>query len=317
MRIFLTLMSTLVATLVASPVVAAEFFQTRNESLLSRAVSLPALRPVAPAAGRLMLGVGLEVTSEFVERATASEWIRLDGETAKLSLAAAGRYGDRTHWQLRVPVLYQSGGAMDGVIEDWHDLWGLPDGGRPLAPRDRRHYAYERDGHLLLDHRETSARLGDVEVAWHFDAVAGLRLSAQLQLPTGDSDRLAGGGTVGGSLWASYLAQQGRWSGFVAGGMSFNGRGDIIREQQRRATPFAGAGVGVDLGSRLRLIGQVYAHPGLYRGSELAPLVRDSVQLAFGGIVRLGDELRLHLLFQEDLGVNASPDFSMQIALHW
>lgn len=317
MRLFPTVLLTLAGSLAAAPALAAEFFQVRNEGLLSRAVSLPALRPLAPEAGKLELGASLEVISEFVERGAGSEWIRLDGETTKLSLMASGRYGARTHWQLRIPVLYQSGGALDGTIEGWHDLWGLPNGGRPQAPRDRRHYLYMDGADVRLDHRDTSARIGDVEVAWHFDAVGGLRVSAQLQLPSGDSDRLAGGGTLGGSVWASYLAQQGRWSGFVAGGMSFNGHGDILPGQQRRATPFAGAGVGVDVLPRLRLVGQVYAHPGLFRGSELAPLTRDSVQLTLGGIVRLGQDLRLHLLFQEDLGVNASPDFSLQIALHW
>jgi hypothetical protein len=307
----------LLSSLHTGGAVAAEFFQTRNEGLLSRAVSLPPLVPHTPAEGRINPGLRLEIVSEYVAISQGNEQITLDGEATKLTLSAAGRYSPRSHWALRVPVMYQGGGFMDSIINDWHDFWGLPEGGRDQAPKNQYLYHYERDGEVLLSNTESGARLGDIEVSWHFEATEGLTLSTQLQLPTGDTDRYAGGGTIGGSFWGTYAAESGRWSGFGAAGVSFNGRGDILPGQQRRTTPFGGAGVGFELMPWLRVVGQVYAHTALFKDSELSPLERDSIQLSLGGIFRLGESTRLHLLFQEDLGVNASPDFSIQAALYW
>lgn len=301
------------------PVQAAEFFQVRNEALLTGAVSLPVLVPTEPLEERLHAGVRLEFVNEFTKRESAdgSERITVDGETYRLSMSLSGRYSERSHWTVRLPVLYSGGGFMDGIIDDWHRFFSLPRGGRQFAPEDRLLFLYERDGEELLRYDDSGTRLGDLEVAWHFMLREGTMLGSQLKLPTGSSRRLGGGGTTGASLWLTQAGERGRWSGFVSAGASVNGRGDIIREQQRRFTPFAGAGGGVQVFDWLRLVTQFYAHPALYTDSDLPPLDRTSLQLAMGGIFRLGEITRLHVLFQEDLGVHASPDFSLQFAVYW
>ena len=62
---------------------------------------------------------------------------------------------------------------------------------------------------------------------------------------------------------------------------------------------------------------QVYAHRAPFSDTDINTLGRDSVQLSVGAVFRLPGKTRLHLLFQEDLGVYASPDFSVQAALYW
>ena len=33
-------------------------------------------------------------------------------------------------------------GTLDGFIDDWHDFFGLPEGTRPVLPRDQLNIAY-------------------------------------------------------------------------------------------------------------------------------------------------------------------------------
>lgn len=302
---------------VASTSHASEFFQVRNENQFARAVPLPVLLPGAPAAGQLDFGARLELSSEFASLAAGDEQLLADGEIVTLGLSVSGRYSENSHWSVRLPVRYQGGGFMDDIITDWHDAFGLPQGGRDTAPSDRYRFAYARDGELVRNVTDTGARLGDMEIAWHYEPASGWLFGAHLQLPTGDEKQLAGGGAWGGAVWVTRSGQIGRLGGFLSAGASANERGDVLPEQQHRVTPFAGAGLRLRVFDWATAVTQVYVHRAPFKDSEIETLARDSVQLSVGAVFRPTDGTRLHLLFQEDLGVYASPDFSMQAALYW
>ena len=65
---------------------------------------------------------------------SSTEYLNLDGETLRFALEL--RYGLAENWdlQLEVPWLEHSGGNLDRLIDDWHDLWGMSDGGRSEYP---------------------------------------------------------------------------------------------------------------------------------------------------------------------------------------
>lgn len=296
---------------------AADFFVVRNDNQLARALPLPELAPRAPEAGQLDFGASFDLISEYAALDAPGEQFLADGEIYKLALSASGRFSERSFWSVRLPLLHQGGGFMDGIITDWHDFFSLPQGGRDQVANDEYRFFYERDGEVLLDVTDGGNRLGDLEVAWHFEPADDWLLGAQLRAPTGDGDKLSGGGAWGAALWVTREFRAGPMSGFLSAGSAFNERGDILPEQQRRVTPFGGAGLGLDVTDWLTGLVQVYAHRAPYTGSDIEALARDSVQLSVGGVFRLGETTRLHLLFQEDLGVHASPDFSMQAALYW
>ena len=296
---------------------AADFFAVRNDAQLARAVPLPELAPRTPEAGQLDFGASFDLISEYAALEAPGERFLADGEVYKLALSASGRFSERSFWSVRLPLLHQGGGFMDSIIVDWHDFFGLPQGGRDQALDDQYVFYYERDGEVLLNVQDRGNRLGDLEVAWHFEPADDWLLGAQLRAPTGDGDKLSGGGAWGAALWVTRDFRAGPVSGFLSAGGAFNERGDVLPEQQRRVTPFGGAGLGLDITNWLTGLVQIYAHRAPYTDSEIEALARDSVQLSVGGVFRLGATTRLHLLFQEDLGVHASPDFSMQAAIYW
>lgn len=315
--LFRSACSALVVLCVPAVAGAADFFQVRNDNQLARAVPLPVLAPDAPEPGQLDFGTRLDLSNEYANLQAGDEALLADGEVARLTLSASGRFTAATHWSVRLPVLHQGGGFLDGTISDWHDFFGLPNGGREFAVDDRYLFAYAENGETLLQVDDKGTRIGDLEVAWHWEPAERWLLGAHLQVPTGDGDKLAGGGAIGAAVWATRRFAAGPLDAFLSGGVAVSEPGDILPDRQRRTIPFGGAGIGLRLFDWMRAVTQVYAHRAPFSDTDINTLGRDSVQLSVGAVFRLPGKTRLHLLFQEDLGVYASPDFSLQAALYW
>ena len=93
--------------------------------------------------------------------------------------------------QLEVPWLEHSGGDLDSLIDDWHDLWGMSDGGRSDVPDDLLDYRYAtRDGGFGL--QDDASGLGDISVSVNYAFYRHDKAAASLALGykfgTGDED---------------------------------------------------------------------------------------------------------------------------------
>ena len=149
-----TLLS-LCPVVVALPLAASEPLYVKNLSPVTGLLGLPSQRSAdSEATGELAVALHSSVANSYVQDASSREYLNLDGETLRFALDL--RYGLAPGWdvQLEVPWLEQSGGDLDRVIDDWHDLWGMPDGGRSQVPRDLLDYQYasvSRQGFLLED----------------------------------------------------------------------------------------------------------------------------------------------------------------------
>ena len=126
-RLTLCLATWLVMTIVTAPA-RADSLSTTNQSTLARSFALPAVGHSAPVKSSRLTG-SIDLTSEFVDKQEANEAILLDGETQRYALRFDQALGARADWSLEVPLLHTGGGFMDGPIENWHDLFGLPQGG--------------------------------------------------------------------------------------------------------------------------------------------------------------------------------------------
>ncbi len=100
------------------------------------------------------------------------------------------------------------GGFLDSFIIGWHDTFGLPQGGRDRAPKNRLAYSYrDSQGQKLLMNRSGEG-VGDIVLTGglklYEDKSAVLHdtlaLRATAKLPTGDSAQLRGSGAAGGSV---------------------------------------------------------------------------------------------------------------------
>ncbi|HUG54893.1 MAG TPA: DUF3187 family protein [Vicinamibacteria bacterium] len=118
-------------------------FPARDPWLLAQPLlTLPATAPDPLPRGRTEVRVDGEWGSDFafvgtVRGAVVDTRYMVDGEHRSGALTLRRGLGRGLTVGLRAEVLWRGRGIMDGIIDTWHDLLGLPDGGRSLFPDDR------------------------------------------------------------------------------------------------------------------------------------------------------------------------------------
>ncbi len=295
-------------------------FATRNLNPLVQIHGLPIPkggRVMAPGETALLLNYNL--ASHFARKRRGEELIFLDGETHRLELHLRRGLRPGLEVGVEIPWIRHSGGFLDNFIDGWHDLTGLPGGGRGRVPRNQILFAYRHEDEVVRFLDESAAGLGDVRLTagwllpWGEDSDS-MALRAGLKLPTGDSDRLTGSGAAAFSLALDGRRDSGAWSWFGSGGTLLMARGDILPERQRRLVGFGSLGTAWKPLERLALKIQLDGHTSFY-DSSLTPL-GPSLQLVLGGTVAFSEHTTLELAIVEDLVVYSAPDVVFHLALH-
>jgi len=302
-------------------------FQTRNQSPLIRIFGLPAIgSAVVLPAGRVEGTLSLDASNNFAPGIGATDSVLLDGETYGFTLSA--RYGIAPRFQigLDIPYLANSGGFLDGFIEGFHNLFGLPQGWRKSYPKDRLRYQYNRYGatRVLVD--DGSAGIGDLRLsgAWQLyhdgsESPLALALHAGIKLPTGNSHRLFGSGSTDFALWITasddFRLPLGHLTLYAAAGGVAMTDGDVLRDQQRNLAGFGSLGVGWNPLEWLAVKVQADGHTSFYSGSDLVQVNSGSVQLTAGGTFGLTRNTFLDVGVSEDVMVDTAPDVVFHFAL--
>jgi len=295
----------------------------RNLSPVAGLLGLPSQREASTReGGSFGLALHGSVASHYVSDSAEGERVLLDGETLRFALQA--RYGLADDWELEVevPWLQHSGGKLDDLIDSWHDLWGMPDGGRSSAPSDRLRYGYRGDGGQFLLEDDVSG-LGDISVSLHHtfyrDEEAAGSLAVGYKFATGEERDLLGSG--GDDVYAVLRFSSGllrdlplRWHGQL--GYLRAGASDLLKPLQERDLWFAGLTLDWAIAPAWSLLAQVDSHAAPL-DSELTALGDDAVFLTLGARWRFAAEWALDLSFIEDIRVETAPDITFQASLRY
>jgi hypothetical protein len=191
----------------------------RDEWLLAQPrLSLPAVSPDALPAGQTRVSLDLAWGNDFGWQpgpSTDTTDFLVDGEHRTLSLDV--RYGltPTLSVGVRLPLRWRGGGLMDGIIDAFHDVTGLPGGARALFPADR----------LRVEGRDTLLRpiqweggagtdVGNAELLghWAFHPAApgawAAALVVRAALPTGTGTFAGDGAAAGAQLVAARSLHQ-------------------------------------------------------------------------------------------------------------
>ena len=293
-------------------------FPLRNHNPFLQVYGLPAFAThelVAP--GGIDLNVSFDIANDSDEANRSGEVLTIDAELRTLSLSLRRRVSERLEIGLDVPYLAFSGGFLDRVIYDFHDLVGLSNSSRD-GPNDQFRLYMEKDGVTLFDAVEPSSGIGDLQVSAALQ-LGRATLRASIKAPTGDPNKLTGSGAAdlamglyGGGATA-LLERPLSYSGFV--GILALGDGDILPTLQRNTVPYIGVALRWHATERFSLATQVYGQ-GAYFDAELKELGGDTLQLAFGGDYRFpAQRLLLRFAIAEDMRGAAAPDFAVQLSL--
>ncbi len=281
-------------------------------------------------AGSSELIASLDMASHLRAASSGAERVLMDGETYRRALTLRHGLGDGWEYLLDVPVVAHSGGVFDGFIESWHDAFGLPQGARDRAPRDRLALFYADDEGPRVDIDRSVFSLGDVSLGVGYALSPaplsndGMAVRAVVKLPSGDEDALAGSGGFSASVWAetsgalSGSAGSRAWLYAATLGALVGEAPENLSDLGGRFIAFGRFGVTWRALRDLRLTVQVDAHSSPYGASALSPLSDAAVMVGLGGTLRLSERVELDIAVTEDDGTwHAAPDIGLHVAMRW
>jgi len=313
----------LLAGLGAWPATASEPLYVRNLSPVAGLLGLPSQRDAyTTPGGALAAALHSSIASQYVNDSNRNEFLNLDGETLRFALEL--RYGLAQNWdvQMEVPWLDQSGGNMDGAIDDWHDFWGMSDGGRSYVPRDLLDYRYAspEGGFSLLD---DSSGLGDVSLslshALYRDDSSAVSVALGYKFGTGDEEQFLGSGAddvfVALRISGAQLADLPlRWHGQA--GYLRAGDSDLLEGIQEQNLWFAGLALDWQFAQHWSLIAQLDSH-GAPMHSDLTGVGDDAVLGTVGARWYFASQWSVDISVVEDIRVETAPDVTFQASLSY
>lgn len=303
-------------------------FRTTNQSPLAMVQPLPAQSSAAIIPkGRLFSALTLDLASDYSRSSTAGEGILLDGESYRWTLST--RYGltDAVEVGIELPFVIYGGGFLDSFIIGWHDAFGLPQGGRKAAVKNRLRFSYVKSGKQVLLLDSSAAGLGDLVLTAgmklyderSISAYNAVALRSTLKLPSGDSSDLLGSGAAGGSISlcgsANRFTDKGTLGLFGSFGGMVSERGRVLHDQQNPMAAFATLGAGWGPASWISFKVQINANTPLYNGSSLAEVSKPALMLVSGGALKFPGDYRLDIGVSEDVSVKTSPDVAFHFSL--
>lgn len=299
---------------------AGESLELRNSSPLAQLYGIPAMRGAR--ANGLEIRFDTDVASSFTGDFNSSEFVFLDGETAVFSYTLRKPFGQRLEGGIELPWVVHSGGRFDGLIDEFHDVFGLPDGGRPLAPRGQIDYVVLTNGVSQVDIRSKQSSLGDVRawLAYEMLESPGRSLTARLhaKFPTGQATNLSGSGAMDGAIALEYVDANVLSALGVqvtlGGGLTVLGEGDIWSERQDSLVPFGHFGMGIRLGERSRFLGQLDAHGALF-DAKLSQLGHSVLQGTLGVQYSATPKLNFAFSLIEDLSGALAADVIFKLSV--
>ena len=308
----------------AMPVAAAEPLYVKNLSPVAGLSGLPAQRDAATAdGGTLAVALHSSLASHYVAKSNSNEFLNLDGETLRFALEL--RYGLADNWdvQLEVPWLKHSGGHLDDLIDDWHDLWGMSDGGRANVPNDLLDYRYANRGGTGFSLQDSASGLGDISLslthAFYSNKSSVASLVLGYKFSTGDDDDFLGSGGEDAFVALRFSGPQLSdlpliWHGQV--GYLHAGDSDVLGDVQEQDLWFAGLAMDWLITDRWSLILQLDGHAAP-TDSDITALGGDAALATVGVRWRFAQNWSVDVNVVEDIRVKTAPDVIFQASLRY
>jgi len=296
---------------------------TKNLGPAAGLFGLPSQRNAATlAAGQFAAALHTSVANHYVSDSDENELLNFDGETLRIALEARVGLADGWDLQLEVPWLDHSGGNLDKIIDNWHDLWGMPDGGRPQVERDLLDYRYLGQGETFLLEDDASG-IGDINLSlthrFYEVETASASVALGYKFATGDEAEFLGSGAQ--DVWVAvrfsgeHLSDLPlRWHGHL--GYLYAGDSDLLGKIQEQNLWFLGLAMDWIVAPAWSIITQVDAHAAVAE-SDIAGLGDETIMLTVGGRWRLNRDFALDISVVEDIRVETAPDVTFQMSLRY
>ena len=296
--------------------------QVRNISPVAQLYGVPRMAGACTWRGATGVSFNFELVNNFQSDSVGDVYGFFDGETYLTSYEFTGALGERWDWSFEVPYLFHRGGKLDGVIDDFHTLFGLPDGNRDLTSNGRLDMLVAADGAVYADIDGPTDGVGDVRAGLGYqirkDENSALAIRTRIKFATGDADKLTGSGATDVAVWAEYerrVALAGRdWYLSLGGGGTYLGEGDLIPDAQENVVLNGHIGLRVPLRPGIDFIAQADGHTRYLDTPN--PLLADGGFIGtLGARFTVNRQFWVDVAIIEDLKDESAADVAFQILL--
>ena len=263
----------------------------------------------------------------FKRAGNSSTNLDLDMEYWRLGINVVYGVAEDFEIGIEVPIVHFNGGFLDGFIQDFHNAFGFPNGGRENVPNNRFNYSFNAGGNSIFDYPSATAGLGDItlgikhQVSGQDSDWPAVALFSELKLPTGRASRGFGSGLLNFGIGAALDAKYDRIHGYCNAGYYVVARDDALSDYQRDEM-FAYMVAGeVTIIPTLALIVQVSGSTPLLEGTNIESWDGVPMELIIGfrgeeeDLIEGGD-LIWQFGFSEDLlGKGPSVDFTVFLSI--
>lgn len=269
----------------------------------------------------------LEVSSTYstifeIKDDFPAEALAFDGELWRNALNLRYGVAPGTDFEVEIPLLYTTSGFLDSFIDDWHQLFFLPDGNRSDGVDDQFDMSIIKDGRKLYELEEDRLGLGDVPLIFTHQFLeekqAGYALAWRfgVELPTGSVDRGFGNGKL--DFGSGVLAEKsfGRWT--ATGGLDYVvvGTPTRFRALDDELSNLLDVQLGLECrwSDHLSLLGGLVWVSPVTRDLDGEEIDREILDLGLGFARDLPRDSQLSVSFHEDLVAATGPDFAVMLA---
>lgn len=256
----------------------------------------------------------LFITNTFQKQRAGDESLLIDVENYRYDFSMA--YQDED-WRIQttVPFIANDSGSLDGLIEEWHDIFGLPQGGRTSNFDDQINMHYTRDGKTVFEQNRADSALGDIAISFNYRLTHTNKNTTELgigvELPSGSIESNSGNESTDIAVWLSKarkLTDKTTFYGLL--GISFIGEGGQLENRLKDRFWLAQFGSEYDFYPDITGILQFDFHTPVLSNTDLD---------AFGNSLQIQialqfkswfDEYHIDLFFSEDIMVESAPDIT-------
>jgi len=291
---------------------------TRDQNPMFQAYFLPSIDLNSHQGWQVSHSVYL--TNAFQSNQQGNETLILDVENYRYDFSIAYQK-KKLRLSATLPLIFNEDGIFDDAIEDWHDFFGLTQGGRTSRPHNKLGITYTRNGETFFSQTNATNDIGDIAVSLSYSLSDSNKnfstFSLAIDLPTGSEKNISGNGAVDTALWLSQAYRASKLTRLYGlYGISLPGKGGQL-ERLRKSTVWVGQiGLEQQLYPGWNAILQFDAHTAFIEGSQLRALGH-SLQVQIGlRVMKITEHHDIDLFFSEDILVGSAPDITIGVRLY-
>ncbi|MDP2600076.1 MAG: DUF3187 family protein [Deltaproteobacteria bacterium] len=166
-------------------------------------VNLNPDRAMALPTGLLEVRVDSAYSNIFERQADKTYFVDLDMELWRIGWVGTYGLGKGFDVGMEVPLLHMNGGYLDGFIQDYHNAFGFPNGGRDQVPNGIFEYFVRENGRTRYQVGSQDLNIGDItlfmkhQLLHETDVLPALSWRFGFKFPSGDPDKGMGSGNPG------------------------------------------------------------------------------------------------------------------------